>query len=83
MNYGYIIKEVLKSGYITGFLNAEEYDRVRVEQEAMVAALRAVTDSLVKTVHKTLPGYPEEQMMVTPTLSVTGVRAILAKAEVA
>lgn len=52
-----------------------------MKTEKLVEALKAVTESLVKTVHKTLPDYPESQMMVAPNMSVASVRAIISEAE--
>lgn len=44
-------------------------------------ALKLVTHALSKTVKEMLPGYPEEQMMVAPDVSVANVRELITKAE--
>lgn len=49
--------------------------------QKIIDALKAVTDALVKTVQQVLPGYPEEQMLVGPKLSVADVRLLIKNAE--
>lgn len=43
---------------------------------ALVEALKATANALVETIHKTYPGYPVEQMMITPDMSVAAALAL-------
>lgn len=50
-------------------------------EKELLEALKAVTHSLSKTVQGIYPGYPEEQMAVSPTLTVSAVRRLIEKCE--